>query len=608
MRTTRLLSLVFLLGACGPGTGERRPGGDGGTVEGIPGLQSIAITPGGSTFTTTDGVPALGDFKATGSFADGHSADITALVSWSLSDVGLGAIDAKAHYVSTTLRGGTGNVQAGDGVKLGTAAFTLKWVTHRVSTDDGSTAPADSATKFAGATPDPSLAPQLVYPLDGAMVPRNLGELEVQWKRPAGVDLYEVAIVGATIDLRIYTNATMPTQGGRLPLKDTEWTALAETVNGGTVDVGVNAVASATPTKVGSAKPAKLTVGKDDVKGGIYYWAAAGTTGSVEGIYRHEFGDHANPAKAFYTINDGNAAIADGKTNHCVACHVLSRDGKKFALTYNGGGGPAGLLDVATKSVMIAPNSGVVWNFAAMSPDGTKLVAASLGTLKIYDITAGVNLGKVISDVPTGGWGTHPDWSPDGHSIVFVRNDSAPSTYDWMFTGGSLVVVTETAGVFGNPKTLVTSANGDNNYYPSFSPDSRWIVFNRSKNDAYDDPDASLMVMAADGNSAPMVLARANAVGNLTNSWPRWSPFVQKNGEHGDLFYFTFSSKRDYGIEMGSLNPANPSRPQIWMAAFDPTVAAGGMDASNAPFWLPFQNIQTNNHIAQWAEQIVGIQ
>ena len=31
------------------------------------------------------------------------------------------------------------------------------------------------------------------------------------------------------------------------------------------------------------------------------------------------------------------------------------------------------------------------------------------------------------------------------------------------------------------------------------------------------------------------------------------------------------------------------------------------MDPSDAPFWLPVQDVMTNNHIAQWTQAIVGI-
>jgi hypothetical protein len=43
------------------------------------------------------------------------------------------------------------------------------------------------------------------------------------------------------------------------------------------------------------------------------------------------------------------------------------------------------------------------------------------------------------------------------------------------------------------------------------------------------------------------------------------------------------------------------------MSAFDPDAAAGKLDPSSAPFWMPYQDFTTHNHIAQWTTQIVGI-
>ena len=61
---------------------------------------------------------------------------------------------------------------------------------------------------FNNATDDPTLAPMLAYPLDGAIVPHNLGLLEVQWKKPSGAaDLFEVSFQAATLDYKVYTNA-----------------------------------------------------------------------------------------------------------------------------------------------------------------------------------------------------------------------------------------------------------------------------------------------------------------------------------------------------------------------------------------------------------------
>jgi hypothetical protein len=36
--------------------------------------------------------------------------------------------------------------------------------------------------------------------------------------------------------------------------------------------------------------------------------------------------------------------------------------------------------------------------------------------------------------------------------------------------------------------------------------------------------------------------------------------------------------------------------------------AAAGQDPSSSAFRLPFQDVATSNHIAQWTAQIVGIQ
>jgi hypothetical protein len=43
------------------------------------------------------------------------------------------------------------------------------------------------------------------------------------------------------------------------------------------------------------------------------------------------------------------------------------------------------------------------------------------------------------------------------------------------------------------------------------------------------------------------------------------------------------------------------------MVGFDPSALANGQDPSFAPFCLPFQDITTSNHIAQWTQEVVGI-
>src|SRR5262249_2742646 len=142
----------------------------------------------------------------------------------------------------------------------------------------------------------------------------------------------------------------------------------------------------------------------------------------------------------------------------------------------------------------------------------------------------------------------------------------------------------------------------ENNYYPQFSPDGAWIIFNRaSAGDSYNNPRAEVWAVSAAGGS-PFKLAGSHAEPTMTDSWPRWSPFLQQGASRGPLLWATVSSKRAYGIEM-----AAGTRPQLWMFAFSPTRAALMQDGTWPAFWLPFQNLTTNNHIAQWTTRIVPV-
>jgi hypothetical protein len=119
--------------------------------------------------------------------------------------------------------------------------------------------------------------------------------------------------------------------------------------------------------------------------------------------------------------------------------------------------------------------------------------------------------------------------------------------------------------------------------------------------DSYSDDDAHLWVVSVDGG-APIALDAVNLTGDLRTSWARWCPTVfSYQGE--PLTWFTVSSMRRYGSKL-----ADGELPQIWMAAFSPTRAENGEDPTWPAFYLPFQDITTNNHIAQWTQKIVAIE
>jgi len=203
------------------------------------------------------------------------------------------------------------------------------------------------------------------------------------------------------------------------------------------------------------------------------------------------------------------------------------------------------------------------------------------------------------------GWVTHPDLSPDGKLLVYTRA-TAPNC-DWAFGGGQIYIRTydQTTMTFGPETLLVADAN--NNYYPSFSPDGQWVLFNRSSDNsdqgAYNNPSASIWVtpakLAATPPTAIQLAALNTSMAGLTNSWGRWAPFQQTFGSRS-MFWVTISSKRDFGTRLVGVQ-----RPQLWMTPFFPDQAAIGADPSAPAFWLPFQNIDSSNHIAQWTQAII---
>ena len=78
----------------------------------------------------------------------------------------------------------------------------------------------------------------------------------------------------------------------------------------------------------------------------------------------------------------------------------------------------------------------------------------------------------------------------------------------------------------------------------------------------------------------------------------RFSPFEKAQGD-GRIMWATISSRRQVGLR----DPAG--RQLLWMFAVDPDKVLAGEDGSFAAFYLPFQDFETSNHIAQWTTQIV---
>jgi hypothetical protein len=149
------------------------------------------------------------------------------------------------------------------------------------------------------------------------------------------------------------------------------------------------------------------------------------------------------------------------------------------------------------------------WNFAAFDAPGTRLITVENGQLQLRELDGTRLAGPLpVATVEHAGG---PDWNANGGALVIRSYDAANKS-------------------FGAPTVLVASAPGVASYYPSFSPDSQWVVFTRTSTNSYDNPGAQTWLVKADGTKPPVQLATANLDGDLTNSWARWVPFGQTFG------------------------------------------------------------------------------
>ncbi len=558
--------------ACGPSMGDD----DGAT---------LLIEPPVSEHMILNGVAARQAFTAMLVGRDGRKRDVTSETVFTI-DPAIGS------FTGNELALGAAGKTLAYGVwedKMGTAQVIARVKTTRVEP------PLDPSVPDLFSRPEEAArAPTIAYPPDGAVVPRNLGDFETHWTDPHGNDVFEVSLRTEFADVRVYVAGGngVPAAG---PRPSWQSFAAAEWISAvgleGTVQYQVRAVNTANPTYVGATAPRLVKLSNEALNGGMYYWAATSAGGGAYGIFRHDMAKPGQPAEEFMTTNQ--------TSGRCVACHALSRDGTKMAITYDGGNNNGTMIDVASG---VRQPDFTKWNFASFTPDGSRLLTVYDGTIVVRSSADQ----SVVATMPAGGYATHPDVSADGTRLVYVRAPAGVS--DWSFTSGQIYTrpydaVTNT---FGPETPLVT--DGPNNFYPSWSPDGQWVLFNRSNTNAYNSLNASLWVVKADGSAPPIQLSAFNqAAGGLTNSWGRWAPFAQTVGANKEpIFWITVSSKRDFGVRrVNSVDAENVKTPQIWMAPFYTGRASAGQDPTTPAFRLPFQNLTSNNHIAQWTERVV---
>ena len=211
----------------------------------------------------------------------------------------------------------------------------------------------------------------------------------------------------------------------------------------------------------------------------------------------------------------------------------------------------------------------------------------------------------------------HPEWSPDGTMIAVTRVGNEATTTQKP-TRGSIELLRRQGTTWSAPVGIVPQASMFNRYNPNFVPDSSFFFFSESacpggnwdheECDADADRNAKTWAVRPQAGATPILLARASSPGvgdgvatQVGDTFPRSAPF-QTVHRSGKLFWFTVARRsiglRDRDVDEVAL--------LLWMFAVDPAKVLAGEDGSYPGFFLPFQDLATSNHIAQWTQRIVG--
>jgi hypothetical protein len=458
--------------------------------------------------------------------------------------------------------------------------------------------PADAPMRFASSPrQDAARQVEVLYPLDGVLLPRNVFSPDIQWQeRGAMGDLYRVTLTSRAGMLTGYTAHNGVSFRYDYLFDNRTWRSFADQTAGSSLELRVDRWESASGEVI-AGPPIRVRVARGGIAGAVYYWAL-GEFHETEGrILRVRQGTDVAPSIENFMPQP--PAGNDG--TRCAACHGLARDGNRIAVSLHDGsfGGVFDLTDdLSGPTPPMEFRFAQSWFFAAFNPDGSRLFMtdAAQGAFLLDGHT-----GAPVT--PTGaelGNATHPAWSPDGVQLALIGGaDDA-----WDPTAGNLAVVSYQGGdVIGARNRIHTGADlasapegGSLDAYPSYSPDSRFIAFQHGTRTLASAADASAALYVISREGGPV--ARLDHASEGGAFYPNYTPFTTPADDQAEVQWVMFYTQRDYGNSIAGTRGSR--RRQIWVTAVSTDPLSGG-DPSNVPYWLPGQDTRQENASAYWA-------
>jgi hypothetical protein len=573
-------------------------------------ISSVSITPTAAAITTQPGQPKVLPLILEVHYSDGSTKAATGVI-WGGSTVDVGAVDI-------------GGVVTATGMAPGSIAVTADWEgrhTERsvtVCISDEIFVEMEASTKVAmsgGAEGDADDAPSWEYPEEGTLFPARLAPPLIQWNAGKGDHVaYELILSrGTGFRIVIYTKKTeyQPTKA--------QWVGLGHTYG----------------------EPIKMElVGKPAIDAAAARFKATARTvttadAALDGLVHYRSIENFNLMRI--NTRDGSAAVpllsrAQSQVN-CHGCHTAAQDGSRLvfafwnnfnpttAISNTWAPEPLALDNLADPNV---PEPSRRATFVTLDPTGTRMVSLfyqpSLpnGGMALSDVTPGLAggiqrltdltaLAEVTCDSPRLGacavddggnpatlpaklLPAVPSWSPDGSRLAYVARSFRA---DWAYTGGDLMIMSWDRGkaAFG-ARTLLAHAGSSIDdrtiSYPTWTPDSKWLaVLQGPYTERYAVNSFIHLVDPRTGAMTRLVKGGADGL----SGHPAFTPFIE-----GGYYWILFHSIRPYGHKLPQKQ--TPAK-QLWVMAVDRN-ATNGVDASHPAFWLPGQDVSTNNIQGAW--------
>ncbi|MBI5207569.1 MAG: PD40 domain-containing protein [Candidatus Firestonebacteria bacterium] len=392
----------------------------------------------------------------------------------------------------------------------------------------------------------------------------------------------------------------------------------------------------------------------EKLEGSIYFWRVSNftdfnstTINNAKGSIMVMDSNGNNIPVSFYGFgspdydHDGKAEYAD----FCAGCHAVSHDGKKYAIVEHLGTDMSrhqsihfGDISVSTTAPYRVPKDTSVYPPAGSPPDKKAcfvdfnpknndwVVFAVKGDIYVKKVSDTTDIGTALpSSVNTQKAETMPTWNPNG-SIAFVRCEQltnnegftikgpaniyvyTPTNPANIAAGGTVTKLTIT-DIYNNPDSDANN-NNDMNYYPSFSPDGKWIAYTHHNmgtngDSNYADPKQgakagiNVYIVSVSGGSRYSV-APSGWI-EFINSWSTWGKkgeWFDDNGVKSDIdikeTWIAFSSS--YPL-YPNINPNNDDM-NIYIVRI---TFSGGTPSFSPPIPLPnANNPKTGEHLPMW--------